>query len=704
MGRLYHSITREASGSRRARRLEGVGVRNEGVTDVDDEIWFYVEGGELGEGPFTDDEVRDALRDERLDPSVSVRLQGHELSVPAHAWATFSRQRTLASLPPPPPPEGARSTLVSALRATPPTVRDMLLWCVRERELTSGPFTGAEVRRLLASGRFRSAVVAIVDTLDWYPVRLVFNAQAEPVARSSRSAAHDRGPESAPSSHPGSGSPSAPHALPRDRVELPGLVTPRRDVRDALARCPTCLETVPRSAEVCPQCDEPIGELAPSSTSRPSSLPPNGREPTWFGMHWRPVVTLGAIALLMCSGIALRYLAPNRFLPERALTARPAPHMAAACTPACWPGEACAVNKCVWHASNDVGHVRDEPVVGGPYALPKDVSDVLPLDSERFMVAALAGIEIRDARTGEVESFVSEVPQARHLERVGDVVYATAPTRIYVIDAATTQLRKSIEVGAPVGSLAVGASGQRVLVSLPSAHAVAILATEYHAEIDRISFGDDQVGPVGTDETGRRALTTTGQVPLAGLRDPPGGGVYAFDPSRLASRQDRVRASMLGNPVSVLMTPDGEWSFVVLRAENALVPLEWLPSGAVGQRDRLGTCREPEQIELVRRDRRALVRCNEGRALDVIDLMLRKPERRVTFDARAVDLVVSPDGQQALVALPAEGAGQVALVDLGTYVTKLVALPSEPSRVRLSPDGTTAVVLSDRTKVAWVLR
>ncbi|HVY45319.1 MAG TPA: hypothetical protein VHB21_05540, partial [Minicystis sp.] len=208
----------------------------------------------------------------------------------------------------------------------------------------------------------------------------------------------------------------------------------------------------------------------------------------------------------------------------------------------------------------------------------------------------------------------------------------------------------------------------------------------------------------GADDTGTRALTTTGQVPLPGLREPQGGAVYAFDPSRLASAQDRVRASVVGNPVSVLMTPDGETSYVVLRAEDALAPLAWLQSGAVRQEARIPTCREPEQIELVRKGRRAIVRCNEGRAIEVFDLARRELVKHVEFSGRATHMALSPDGEQALVTLAAEGSGFVGLVDLGTFDVRLVELGAEPTRVRYTPDGATALVLSDRAKQAWVLR
>ncbi|HEY4117420.1 MAG TPA: hypothetical protein VGM56_06170, partial [Byssovorax sp.] len=377
------------------------------------------------------------------------------------------------------------------------------------------------------------------------------------------------------------------------------------------------------------------------------------------------------------------------------------------CSTACWNGEACEGGKCVWQKPNDVKHVasHSDPTIGGPFALPKDVSDALPLDGERFAVALLTGLSVHDARTGGEISLLTETPQLKKLFRVGNVVYATSPQRIYVIDVATTRLLKTIELGAAAGEVVVGASGRRALASLPAAHAVAVLATEYHAEIDRIQFGDDPVGPIGADDTGARALTTTGQVPMFGAKEPaPSGAVYAFDPSRLASEQDRVRASVVGNPVSVLMTPDGQTSWVVLRAEDALAPLAWAKSGAVHQDTRIPTCHEPEQIELLRKDRRAIVRCNEGRAVDIIDLTRRELVKRVEFNARVAHIAVSPDGEQAIAALPADGAGFIGLVDLKTFAVRMTPVTAEPTRVRYSPDGAMAVVVSDKAKTAWVIR
>lgn len=642
-----------------------LGVVRTGFTVEEEDLRFYIEDKGRTSGPFSDDEVRHAVVEGEITPDARARLAGSTLWTPVIAWAILSGRRPLLSLPAAPSPGSVKQKLSPELAEIARELFNMLLFCLHEGGQTFGPLTGEQIRRAFQVGRYREASALIVGTSDWMPVALLLD--------------------------PASYQPPTPR--------LPELTT----------RCPTCRELCPVGVETCPACDEPLNaastESSPATSSGrggPPSIPDDLPDASWLAMHWRPLATIGAITALVCAGIVLRYLAPDRFLTSKAVSSPAA--VAPTCPKPCWSGEACQLGRCVWQRPNDVTHVAHDARISGPFSLPKDVSDALPLDPERFAIGLLTGAQIHNARTGEVLSLVTDAPQVRRLYRVGDVVYATAPQRIYVIDAATTVLLKTIELGSLVGEVTLGASGRRALASLPTAHAVAVLATEYHAEIDRIQFGDDAVGPLGTDDTGKRALTTTGQVPLAGLLDPPGGAVYAFDPSRLASSQDRVRASMLGNPVSVLMTPDGEASYVVLRAEDAIVPLDWLPSGAVRRRERIRTCREPEQIELVRRDRVAVVRCNEGRAIQVFDLTKRELVRTIPFNGRAADMAVTPDGASVVVALPGEGVGAVALVDLETFGVRLFPLGAEPTRVRLSPDGSTALVLSDRSKVAWVLR
>lgn len=643
-----------------------------------EQIRFFLEQRGKVTGPFTDDDVRDSVRDGTLEEGARVRLAGSDLWASPRAWATLSIRRSLVPAPDGPAEAESKGVPEDLAKAS-DGVLSMLLFFVHDRKRTFGPYTGEQLKKEREAGKLEKALVALVDSREWAPLTALL--------REKKAEEEEAPPITA---RTGAAAASAP--------PLASLGT---------TRCAACLEKIPISASECPECGE---ATSPSSTqsAAPPSIPDVAPNATWFAMHWRPLLVIGTVAGLLSTGLVLRSLAPSLMSPiaghveKTAKAAAPAP----ACPTACWNGEACVNAHCVWQKPNDVGHVAAdaEPIVGGQWALPKDVSDALPLDSERFAVALLTGIRIHNARTGEVLGIVTDAPQARRLYRVGPVLYATAPQRIYVVDAQTTRTLKAIEVGAPVGEVVVGASGRRALASLPTAHAVAVIATEYNAEIDRIQFGDDSVGPIGVDDTGTRALTTTGIVPLAGLRDPQGGAAYAFDPSRLASAQDRVRSSLVGNPVSVLMTPAGTESYVALRAEDKLVPLEWLPSGGVRRLEPIATCREPEQVVLGRKERRAIVRCNEGRALEIVDLGKHEVIRRVPLNARATDLAVSPDGEQAVVALPGENNGFVGLVDLKTFAVRLVPLDAEPTRVRLAPDGRTALVLSDRAKVAWVIR
>ena len=655
---------------------------------MDEEIRFYIERAGNVAGPVTDDEVRDALREGRLEAGTRVRLAGSDLWVAPRVFATFALARPGASAMPTAPTALAQELAPELAQASVALI-DLLLFWIHEGAHTFGPLTGEQIRLGQETGRYRGAAVTLLDPLVWYPAALLFGRTSTSAHAATKRVYRPSTIYLGAAADPIARATSVPSELPAAEQ----------------ARCAVCLERIPRSVDVCPECGEAAVAAPPPSTGS-ASIPDLAPDAGWFATHWRPVITLGVVASLLSSGIALRFLAPDRFMPPRPPARPAAAVLPEACSSACWNGEACQQSHCVWQKPNNVGHVAAsaEPTVGGPFSLPKDVSDAIPLDGERFAVSLLTGLQLRNARTGGALALVTDAPQSRRLYRVGPVVYATAPQRIFVIDAATTRLLKTIELGAQVGELAVGASGRRVLASLPNAHAVAVLATEYHAEIDRIQFGDDAVGPIGVDDTGKRALTTTGTIPLPGLREPPGGAAYAFDPSRLASAQDRVRAAMVGNPVGVLMAPGGEASWVVLRAEDALVPLDWLPSGALRQNGRIPTCREPEQVELVRRGRLGVVRCNEGRAVEVFDLQKGELLKHIPFNGRVADLAISPDGEQAIVALPAEGTGFIGLIDLTTYAVRMLPVSAEPTRVRIAPDGSMALVLSDRAKVAWVLR
>jgi hypothetical protein len=648
------------------------------VGPVSDELSFFIDDQGKTVGPRSDDELRTELRELALDPDVRVRLASSNVWAPARAWATLAVSRT-SGLPLPRPQRPSDPGISGGspdLLTAPGRILDMLLFVVFEHGRPMGPVSGETFRKSFDGGKHRSALVSIWGTDEWLAARRLFDrtlTEAEPAVSNA--------------------------SMP----ELP-LVTPI-DVNRV--RCRTCLEIIAVSKSgVCPECDEPLDATTSSVRSSSSgSIPDEPPDASWLRLHWRPLLTVGAIMSLIMTGITLRYLAPGRFQgSERPAGLSRSRSGFGACEDKCWTGEACQNAECVWQRPNGVAHVKAQPAVSGPFTLEKDVSDALLLDDDRFAVALLSGIELRSTKTGQALGLVSEALQTRKIYRVGDHVYGVGPSHVSVLDVEAMHVEKTIEMGTIIGDLTLGAGGRRALISLPGAHSIAIFSTEFNAEIDRIRFGDDVVGPVGADDTGQRALTTTGAQPVAGLPDGSGGAVYAFDPSRLGTAQDRVRASMLGNPVSILMTPDGVSSWVVLRAKKSIVELEWQPSGAVRQKAHIETCDQPEQIELVRKNRTAVVRCNRGRALEIFGLDDGKLIRHIALPGNASDMVISPDGEQAVVTLPSDDDGSVALVDLATYAVELVPLALPPSRIRIEPKGENVLVLSDRAKVAWVLR
>ncbi|MBI4954056.1 MAG: hypothetical protein HY908_18680 [Myxococcales bacterium] len=595
-------------------------------------------------GTFADWEIRTRVLGGLLAPEDLAGPVGTRIWAPIGAWQSIG-----VDAPPPP-----RHAPVAPLSAEVPAGAPGLRFVLKSGDRIEGPMGREELIDLVDTGDVVAPVAALPGGDSWFPVEELASA--------------------------------------REAVPTP----------PPLVNCETCLEVIPYESHACPHCGEdPRGPL---SSARPGTLPEPEPDPGFLRLHWRPMVTLTVLGTIIGLGIVLRHLAPNRFTP-------PAPHeeaaaaAAAVCDTPCWNGEACELGHCVWQSPNDVGHPSRSLTVAGPFSMPKDVTDVLPLDGERLLASTLVGVQVLSARTGELLEVVNEAPQAQRLYRVDDVVYVTSPQRIYVLDVAGTRLLKTIEIGSRVHSIELGAGGRQALASIPGARAVAVISTDFHAEIDRFYFGDDAVGPMGLDDGGRVAIVTTGELPLPGFRGNTGGALYAFDPTALASRQDIVRAAMEGNPVDVMTTPDGETSYVVLREKNQVVELRRTPSGAVRRAGEMPTCQQPEQMALVRRGRRAVVRCNMGRELSVFDLERRTLLEHVALNGRASDMVVTPDALEALVVMPRnEDGGAVGVLDLETLELRVTELATEPSRVRLSADGRTAAVISDRSKVAWVIR
>ncbi|MEO5728450.1 MAG: hypothetical protein ABI134_04860, partial [Byssovorax sp.] len=143
---------------------------------MDEEIRFYIERAGNVAGPVTDDEVRDALREGRLEAGTRVRLAGSDLWVAPRVFATFA---PFASARPgasamPTAPTALAQELPPELAQASVALLDLLLFWIHEGAHTFGPLTGEQIRLGQETGRYRSAAVTLLDPLVWYPGALLF--------------------------------------------------------------------------------------------------------------------------------------------------------------------------------------------------------------------------------------------------------------------------------------------------------------------------------------------------------------------------------------------------------------------------------------------------------------------------------------------------------------------------------------------------
>lgn len=401
-------------------------------------------------------------------------------------------------------------------------------------------------------------------------------------------------------------------------------------------------------------------------------------------------------------GITLRYLAPERFAagPTKDLRSL------AACAVPCWPGESCVGGVCTHAASRETTNLRaDQAKVRGPFSLPKDATAVMAIDDAQFGVGGLLGLEFRDIVTGDVTSTLTEALHTLDLFRVDRWIYAVAPSKIHVIDPARPAWLKAIELGGRAWNLQTSSVGNRVVASIPTAQSLSLISPELHTEIDRIHVADDRIGHVAIDDVGARAVIVTGRSPVQGMREPSfDGALYAIEPNRYASEQDRIRASVPGNPVAVLLIPDGTKALVALRASGTIQALDATPSGSFRHAESVKTCREPDALELIRPLRKFAIRCADARSVEVMSIAPLALDRHLAFDERVTSMAVSPSGQQLALTLSGDGHGALALIDLTTGDMTQIRVSPEPTALTYSPSGRTLVLFAERTRQAWTVQ
>ena len=274
-----------------------------------------------------------------------------------------------------------------------------------------------------------------------------------------------------------------------------------RDAGKRRVRCPTCFEVVTPNARALHRVRraarrQPGHLRAPRDLSRQATeLARLALAPARHGhRHDRPSLhghrapqprarALLAAARRLAFALGRRAFLHVALLERRSLSGRPL-HLAAA--------ERC-------------GPPPRDADGGGPVRLPEDVVDVLPLDADRFALALRTGIEIHGARTGEVMSLVSDAPQApRPLPRRRAPLRDVATADLCDRRESTSGILKTLDIGAShrAGGLRRGRPARARLGARRACgrgH-----RDHYHAEMNRIHFGDDAVGPIGIDDTGTR--------------------------------------------------------------------------------------------------------------------------------------------------------------------------------------------------------
>ncbi len=237
-----------------------------------------------------------------------------------------------------PAPGPSPLELPADLAATSAALRDGLLFWLAEGDLTFGPLSGEQVRRGAEAGQYRDAAAMLVDHGVWVRASLV----AAPRHGSAVAAVEYAREPSAPGQEGGASraSRTAPAALPPARPRQRALYAGAAALRTASSsgppstgpmsssvsmaalsgkqRCPVCLERIAAGLVTCPECGEAVAATGAMIAGPPSagspSIPDDIPGQSALAMHWRPIVTLGAITTLVCTGIALRHLAPGRFL------------------------------------------------------------------------------------------------------------------------------------------------------------------------------------------------------------------------------------------------------------------------------------------------------------------------------------------------------------------------------------------------------
>jgi YVTN family beta-propeller protein len=116
----------------------------------------------------------------------------------------------------------------------------------------------------------------------------------------------------------------------------------------------------------------------------------------------------------------------------------------------------------------------------------------------------------------------------------------------------------------------------------------------------------------------------------------------ALLPVNLVTGKTHRPMGIYNNPVSIAITPDDEWAYVVTQETNTVTPVK-LSTRRVFAGIPVG--RYPLHVAISSNGRRAFVANFEDKSITPIDLQSRKPLAPIQLDQKPSSVAVTPDGR-----------------------------------------------------------
>jgi hypothetical protein len=629
-------------------------------------------------GPLPVDQVRRALASGEIGPGARFRVAEEHPWLPGAAWEALADLLPSPHTPGPPEAEPA-ALLPGEIAEVPPRIREHLLWFVADQDGVMGPLGGNFIVKGIRAGKI--SLSAAVSLASWRVKAAWVRAQVAFPSASAGSTTMRKAP-----------TPEAP--------------------------CASCLEPLPPGAATCPACGEPA----------------RVHEPT----GGRALALLGALlvaAVLAAAGIVL---ARRVYGPAVVAPGPTAATASASAAPSAGPAGSAASSAAEGAPRASPGRLSAAQIAA-TLTVPKDAADVLALSERRLAVARDGALAIVDAESGDAVLSAPEIAGARALRAVhgagvvlaalgegwiggGGVVPAARPAstaagvppaeeegqgRLAILDPRTARVLAWIHVRAvPLAGLAAATERGLVLLAEPERQAVAVLDAARLVEVARVPLGAP-VGLVAVDDRGAVALAGEGAPAEARPGGAAAGGAllaFAPVPAALlgAALRPWRRIQLPEHPAAVAISGDGAFGAAILRGRGEIARVDLAPGAALGlPGPRARTCAGAARLAIGAGA--ILVACEDSRAVALHDSATLALIATIELGGPALDLDLSPDRAQALLAVGPPASG-VAVVDIGRRQAATLAAGEPVEAVRYGVGGRVATAFAPTPRKVVVLR